>query len=291
LIYFCVPTHNEEKTVGVVLWKLRHVMAELPRDYQILVGDDASTDGCAQVLDPYRRVLPLVLMRNATRRGYAATLEMLLRQAVRMSRYPKRDSVVILQADFTDDLDAAADLVRRLESGADIAIGGPVAETVPPGFLERLANGYAKRTLAKLEWPENADPLNPLAAYRLICLKRALEESDPERLLAWDGRTANAALLRSALPHARRVECIEMTRHGERAQRSRRFRPLELVMNIRRFGAGRPSNGLTAVEHLGPDEVKGDLSVLHGPSGNGASTHRPEDAGTDRPTRSSRDAE
>jgi hypothetical protein len=270
LIYFCVPTHNEEKTVGVVLWKLRHVMAELPRDYQILVGDDASSDGSAQVLDPYRRVLPVVLMRNEKRLGYAATLEMLLRQAVRMSRYPKRDSVVILQADFTDDLDTAADLLRRLESGADIATGGPVADTVRPGFLERVALGYSRRVLSRFEWPENADPLNTLCAYRLMCVKRALEESQPGRLLAWDGRTANAALLRATLPHARRIECVEMSRHGERAQRGRRFRPFELVSNVRRFAAGQTANGVAAVDALEPDEVKGDLSVLHGPAANGA---------------------
>lgn len=270
MIYFCVPTHNEEKTVGVVLWKLRHVMAELPRDYQILVGDDASSDGSAQVLDPYRRVLPVVLMRNEKRLGYAATLEMLLRQAVRMSRYPKRDSVVILQADFTDDLDTAADLLRRLESGADIAAGGPVADTVRPGFLERVALGYSRRVLARFEWPENADPLNTLCAYRLMCVKRALEESQPGRLLAWDGRTANAALLRATLPHARRIECVEMSRHGERAQRGRRFRPFELVTNVRRFAAGHTANGVAAVDALEPDEVKGDLSVLHGPAANGA---------------------
>jgi hypothetical protein len=187
-----------------------------------------------------------------------------------MSRYPKRDSVVILQADFTDDLDTAADLLRRLESGADIAAGGPVADTVRPGFVERVALGYSRRVLSRFEWPENADPLNTLCAYRLMCVKRALEESQPGRLLAWDGRTANAALLRATLPHARRIECVEMSRHGERAQRGRRFRPFELVTNVRRFAAGQTANGIAAVDVLEPDEVKGDLSVLHGPAANGA---------------------
>jgi cellulose synthase/poly-beta-1,6-N-acetylglucosamine synthase-like glycosyltransferase len=44
VIYFCIPAHNEEQTVGVVLWKIRQVMLDFPRDYQILVADDASTD-------------------------------------------------------------------------------------------------------------------------------------------------------------------------------------------------------------------------------------------------------
>ncbi|HEY0670774.1 MAG TPA: glycosyltransferase, partial [Longimicrobiales bacterium] len=64
MIYFCIPAFNEERTVGVVLWKLRQVMTEMQRDFQIIAVDDASTDGTPEVLNPYTRVLPLTLFRN-----------------------------------------------------------------------------------------------------------------------------------------------------------------------------------------------------------------------------------
>ena len=80
MIYICIPAHNEEQTVGVVLWKIRQVMAEFPRDYQILVADDASTDKTSEVLNPYARVLPLTVVRSEQRRGYSASVEMLLRE-------------------------------------------------------------------------------------------------------------------------------------------------------------------------------------------------------------------
>ena len=45
MIYITIPVHDEESTVGVLLWKIRNVMGEFGRDYEILVCDDASTDG------------------------------------------------------------------------------------------------------------------------------------------------------------------------------------------------------------------------------------------------------
>ena len=47
LIYVCIPVHDEARTVGVLLWKIRNVMRELARDYELLVLDDASADDTA----------------------------------------------------------------------------------------------------------------------------------------------------------------------------------------------------------------------------------------------------
>ena len=58
MIYVCVPVHNEARTVGLVLWKVRQVFTAFPREYQLLVLDDGSTDGTAQVLASYAKVLP-----------------------------------------------------------------------------------------------------------------------------------------------------------------------------------------------------------------------------------------
>ena len=62
MIYFCIPSHNEAATVGLVLWKLRRVLEESAREYQLLVGDDASTDATAEALAPYLKALPLTVL-------------------------------------------------------------------------------------------------------------------------------------------------------------------------------------------------------------------------------------
>src|ERR671922_177056 len=59
MIYVCIPSYDEAPTVGLLLWKIRQVFAAFPREYQLLVLDDGSSDTTAEVLEPYARVLPL----------------------------------------------------------------------------------------------------------------------------------------------------------------------------------------------------------------------------------------
>src|SRR5690554_6550860 len=107
-------------------------MAGFQRDYQLLVVDDASTDDTAAVLEPYTRVLPLTVFRNDERRGYAASLELLLREAVRRATYPRRDVIVTLQADFTDEPEEIPAFVKLIEGGADVVTGTSVGEARGP---------------------------------------------------------------------------------------------------------------------------------------------------------------
>ncbi len=87
MIYVCVPVHNEARTAGLVLWKVRQVFTAFPREYQLLVLDDASTDDTREVLASYAKVLPMTIVTHHERRGYARSLEELLRLALgRVSR-------------------------------------------------------------------------------------------------------------------------------------------------------------------------------------------------------------
>src|SRR5438128_12061006 len=94
MIYVCVPVHNEARTAGLVLWKVRQVFTAFPREYQLLVLDDASTDGTGEVLASYAKVLPMTVVTHRERRGYAAALEALLRLALQRTDRPKRDCAI-----------------------------------------------------------------------------------------------------------------------------------------------------------------------------------------------------
>jgi glycosyltransferase involved in cell wall biosynthesis len=166
LIYICIPTHNEQQTVGVVLWKLRQVLTDFPREYQLLVADDASTDKTPQVLEPYTRVLPLTVIRSERRNGQAASLEMLLREAVRRSEYPKRDVIVTLQADFSEEPDDLVPLVKRLEAGADVAVGNKVSDTrrrARGGSPARWPASSCGARSGRKAWPRRSTAIAPIA--------------------------------------------------------------------------------------------------------------------------------
>src|SRR5690606_27055901 len=117
VLYVCIPVHNEAPTVGVLLWRLRSTFQEFGREYEVLVYDDASTDATAETLEPYTRVLPLTVLSGSSHVGYPGALDALLREATRRTRYPRRDAVITMQADFTDQPEHLPELVKRFEGG------------------------------------------------------------------------------------------------------------------------------------------------------------------------------
>src|SRR5437868_2893342 len=122
MIYVCVPVHNEARTAGLVLWKVRQVFTLFPREYQLLVLDDASTDETPAVLASYAKVLPMTIVTHRERLGYARSLEELLRLALQRTDRPKRDCAITLHADFVHSPESMEDLVKHLESGADLVV-------------------------------------------------------------------------------------------------------------------------------------------------------------------------
>src|SRR3989441_12804066 len=144
MIYVCVPVHNEASTVGLVLWKVRHVFTAFEREYQIIACDDASTDGTADVLTSYARVLPLTVVKHQTRQGYARSLEELLRLALQRTDRPKRDCAITLHADFVHAPETMEEMVKRLESGADLVVAEQYGARGNRPWPERWAGSWRR---------------------------------------------------------------------------------------------------------------------------------------------------
>jgi glycosyltransferase involved in cell wall biosynthesis len=221
MIYVCIPSHNEAPTVGLLLWKIRQVFAAFPREYQLLVLDDGSDDTTGDVLEPYARVLPLTLIRHPERRGYAVSVEALLRRAVDLTDRPKRDAAIVMHADFAHNPQTIPDLVRRIESGADLVVAeGRLAGE--PSRAHRLVRRYAPALLrGVVVVPGVKDVVSGFAAVRLVALRNAIR-SQAGRLLVTDGWAANAELYWRAGRYARRIETVpSVERHDLRSRASR----------------------------------------------------------------------
>jgi glycosyltransferase involved in cell wall biosynthesis len=245
LIYICIPAYNEAATVGLLLWKIRQVMGEFPRDYELLVVDDASSDDTDEILAPYARVLPLTILRNDERQGYAASLERLIREAVRRSSHPRRDVIITLQADFTEAPDAIPALVKRIEGGADVVSAVATGESDAPR-AQRWTRRSVPLLLRKTGMPEGTrDPLTGFRAYRVGVLKRAISERNGDPLLSQQGWAANVELLMAVTPHTRRADDTEVGQRFDLRQRPTRFQPWPTLVSL--WNLSRLQNKLPSV--------------------------------------------
>ena len=231
MIYVCIPSYNEAPTIGLLLWKVRQVFAAFQREYQLLVLDDGSSDTTADVLERYTRVLPLTVMRHKERLGYAGSVEELLRQAVELTDRPKRDSAILMHADFAHGPNFIPDLVRRIESGADIVVAQSKLEG-ERSRTRRLVRRLAPFLLrGAVSVPGVSDVVSGFAIFRLITLRNAFRtKAGP--LLSTQGWAANAELYDRTARHARRVETIATVERRDLRQRASRVNSWEAAMTV-----------------------------------------------------------
>ncbi len=230
VIYISIPVHNEEHTIGVLLWKIRNVMGEFGRDYELLVLDDASTDSTREVLQRYRRSLPLRVFCSEERLGYHAALERLLREAVERAPYPKRDAIVTLQGDFTEHPEYLVPLVKTLEGGADVVAGSLEKSRSGVPWPVRFARWAAPKVMgSSLAACPVSDPFCGFRVYRVIVFKKALRDLGDSPFVTRPGWAANVQLLELAVHHARRVEEVPLGLRYDIRTRKSRFRALETL--------------------------------------------------------------
>ena len=236
VLYVCIPTHNEAPTVGVLLWRIRKVFREYSREYEIVVYDDGSTDSTRETLAPYADVLPLTVIGEAERKGYAAALDALCRYVAKRTRYPRRDAMVVLQGDFTDQPEHIPELTKRFEGGADVVVAEvePLAQVPLPVRRLRRVAPWVLRPFVSV--PGIRDPFGSYRMVRISVVRDLLRERGDRPVVESDGWAANVEFLVALQPHARRIETVSLAPRYDVRPRESRIRPLKDAMMLLRFG-------------------------------------------------------
>lgn len=255
MLYLAIPAHNEVATIGVLLWRLRTVLAEFPREYEVVVYDDASTDETADVARQYEHAMPVTVLRGQRHLGYAGAVDALLRHVAGHTRYPRRDAVLLLQGDFTDPPEIVPEFARRFEGGADLVVGERQVVADAPVAVRRLFRGahWALRPFVRVDGVR--DLTASMRLVRISALRDALRDAGDVSVVQGDSWTANADLLLRLAPHARRVESVPVEpTYGVRMRETRRVALRDALAALKWGWGARGRRVATRVE----TEVSGD---------------------------------
>ncbi len=236
MLYICIPTYNEAQTIGVLLWRIRAVFQDYSREYEMLVFNDGSTDATTETLQPYAEILPLTVLGGSERVGYGGALDALCRAVSERTRYPRRDAMITLQADFTDQPEHLPELIKRFEGGADLVVAERTITPATPVAVRRLRwfGNWATRLSGAI--PGVTDPFGAFRLYRISLIRDLLKQSGDAPVARGTGWAANFDLLRRTAPFARRLETVPLDARYDLRPRESRIRPWADGLALLRFG-------------------------------------------------------
>lgn len=112
-----IPTYNEKENIEKMILKI----FSIPLDFNILVIDDGSPDGTAEIVGRFQKSYPekLFMIQRSGKLGLGTAYITGFKWAIER----KYDYIFEMDADFSHNPDDLAKLCEACDKGADLAIG------------------------------------------------------------------------------------------------------------------------------------------------------------------------
>lgn len=148
-VFVLLPAFNEERAIRILLPEISRVLGDQAISYQVIVCDDGSTDGTAQVLAEATSSYPLHVISHPINRGLGETSRDNFEAAARLSQ--DGDIIVRLDCDDTHDPDFILPMIAKVQEGYDVVIasrfargGGQQGVSRYRAFISSGANLFMK---------------------------------------------------------------------------------------------------------------------------------------------------
>jgi dolichol-phosphate mannosyltransferase len=138
-VVLILPTYNERDNIGNMIEALQIQAQDSPHDINILVVDDSSPDGTAEVVRMKQAIYPNVYLLMGQKAGLGAAY---IRGMVYAMDELNADVVFEMDADFSHKPEDVPRLMAALDQGADFVIGSRYVKggSIPKewGLLRRM---------------------------------------------------------------------------------------------------------------------------------------------------------
>jgi len=114
VISVVVPTYNEAGSLPLLAGRLANAMRG--RDWELVVVDDGSPDGTADLAEKLGATTPIRVLGRAGKAGLASAVIAGMKEA-------RGDVFVVMDADLSHPPEVVPGLLDALEAGADLAVG------------------------------------------------------------------------------------------------------------------------------------------------------------------------
>src|ERR1700738_705165 len=119
------PCYNDAGTIASVVIAADRTLRDLTDDYEIIVGNDASTDNSAEILDELREIYPrLRVLHHPVNRDYGGNLRSMFAAAA-------KDLIFYTDGDAQYDPAELAALYANLRPGVDVVQGWKIGRGDP----------------------------------------------------------------------------------------------------------------------------------------------------------------